>query len=322
MSPLVSICVPIYNVAPYIKRCARSLFEQDYKNIEYIFVNDGSTDDSMPRLEAVLATYPERQSMVHIYHNDRNHGLAYTRRKSIENSTGDYITCVDSDDWIEKNYVSCLVDEALRSKAEMVIALFIENWNNQRSIVHSFDSLRTSLPTNYLLNHCTALWGKLYLRKWLLAHPSYAPEGLDYGEDRIVMLQLEHHVHTISTISNSAYHYEHQPLSLTAHKTDYHFDCLIRYWQEAERLMREWGTWENNLDDLRQQQIEDKSVLLLQCSAHTRKKYADIFRDYERQYIPTLTKGVRIMAYLVHWHLWTLANWYQKFVNWRDNRKK
>lgn len=322
MNPLVSICVPVYNVAPYIERCVRSLMEQDYDNIEYIFVNDGSTDNSIKQLEDVLADYPERRAMVQIYHNDKNHGLAYTRKITIEKATGEYITCVDSDDWIDKNFISCLVEEAIHSQAEMVIALFFENWGEQRCIVHNLDALRTSLPTNYLLNHCTALWGKLYLRKWLSSHPIYTPEGLDYGEDRIVMLQLEHYVHTISTISNSAYHYEHQPQSLTAHKTDFHFECLIRYWQEAERLMREWETWENNLDYSRQQQIEDKSTLLLRCSTHTRKKYADIFREHERKYLHTLSSGLKVMAYLVHWHLWTLANWYQKFVNWRDNNRK
>lgn len=323
MTPLVSICVPVYNVAPYIERCVRSIMEQDYQNIEYIFVNDGSTDNSVQRLKTVLTEYPERKSMTHIYHNDRNHGLAYTRRVTIEKASGEYITCVDSDDWIEKNYVSCLVDEALRSKAEMVIALFIENWNNQRSIVHSFDSLRTSHPTNYLLNHCTTLWGKLYLRKWLLAHPSYAPEGLDYGEDRIVMLQLEHHVRTISTISNSAYHYEHQPQSITAHKTDYHFDCLIRYWQEAERLMREWGTWEQYASICQKQQVEDKIALMLHCNSNaTRRKYANLYREYELKHLNGLSAGFQIMGRLVHYHLWPLISVYQIYINWLNKRKK
>ncbi|MCQ2311440.1 MAG: glycosyltransferase [Paludibacteraceae bacterium] len=322
MNPLVSISVPVYNVAPYIERCVRSLMEQDYDNIEYVFVNDGSTDDSVGLLEQVVAEYPHRQSAVHIYHNDKNHGLAYTRRKSIENATGDYITCVDSDDWIDKNYVSCLVKEALRSEAEMVIALFIENWSDQRSIVHDFDSLRTSLPANYLVNHCTALWGKLYLRKWLLAHPMYAPEGLDYGEDRIVMLQMEHYVHTISTISDSAYHYVHQSQSITSVKTDKHFDCLIRYWQEAERLMRGWGVWEQNMEDCYRQQVEDKIALMLQCASNqTRRKYADLYRENEIANLKGLSPGFQLMGILVHYHLWPLISLHQVYIDWLIKRK-
>lgn len=321
MSPLVSICVPIYNVAPYIKRCARSLFEQDYKNIEYIFVNDGSTDDSMPRLEAVLATYPERQSMVHIYHNDRNHGLAYTRRISIEKATGEYIVCIDSDDWVDKNYISSLIQEAIASQADIVDAPYIEQYAGQQTYYPAYRHT-ASIFEDYLMDRVNHLSGKIIKRSLFLEHHCFAPEGLNYLEDRIALLHLCHYAQKISAISDSVYHYERQESSISFTKNDYHFECLMRYWQETERLMQSWGIWQQYQLVCLQKQIDDKSCLMLRCTADARKKYADIFRDYEKQYIPTLTKGVRIMAYLVHWHLWTLANWYQKFVNWKDNRKK
>lgn len=321
MSPLVSICVPIYNVAPYIERCARSLFEQDYKNIEYIFVNDGSTDDSMPRLEAVLATYPERQSMVHIYHNDRNHGLAYTRRISIEKATGEYIVCIDSDDWVDKNYISSLIQEAIASQADIVDAPYIEQYAGQQTYYPAYRHT-ASIFEDYLMDRVNHLSGKIIKRSLFLEHHCFAPEGLNYLEDRIALLHLCHYAQKISAISDSVYHYERQESSISFAKNDYHFECLMRYWQETERLMQSWGIWQQYQLVCLQKQIDDKSCLMLRCTADARKKYADIFRDYEKQYIPTLTKGVRIMAYLVHWHLWTLANWYQKFVNWRDNRKK
>lgn len=321
MSPLVSICVPIYNVAPYIKRCARSLFEQDYKNIEYIFVNDGSTDDSMPRLEAVLATYPERQSMVHIYHNDRNHGLAYTRRISIEKATGEYIVCIDSDDWVDKNYISSLIQEAIASQADIVDAPYIEQYAGQQTYYPAYRHT-ASIFEDYLMDRVNHLSGKIIKRSLFLEHHCFAPEGLNYLEDRIALLHLCHYAQKISAISDSVYHYERQESSISFTKNDYHFECLMRYWQETERLMQSWGIWQQYQLVCLQKQIDDKSCLMLRCTADAHKKYADIFRDYEKQYIPTLTKGVRIMAYLVHWHLWTLANWYQKFVNWRDNRKK
>ncbi|MCQ2078150.1 MAG: glycosyltransferase [Bacteroidaceae bacterium] len=321
MSPLVSICVPIYNVAPYIERCARSLFEQDYKNIEYIFVNDGSTDDSMPRLEAVLATYPERQSMVHIYHNDHNHGLAYTRRISIKKATGEYIVCIDSDDWVDKNYISSLIQEAIASQADIVDAPYIEQYAGQQTYYPAYRHT-ASIFEDYLMDRVNHLWGKIIKRSLFLEHHCFAPEGLNYLEDRIALLHLCHYAQKISAISDSVYHYERQESSISFAKNDYHFECLISYWQETERWMQSWGIWQQYQLVCLQKQIDDKSCLMLRCTADARKKYADIFRDYEKQYIPTLTKGVRIMAYLVHWHLWTLANWYQKFVNWRDNRKK
>ena len=67
-SPLVSILVPVYNVEPYFERCARSVFEQTYDNLEYIFVDDCSPDNSIQILERVLAEYPHRVNQVKIIH--------------------------------------------------------------------------------------------------------------------------------------------------------------------------------------------------------------------------------------------------------------
>lgn len=321
MSPLVSICVPIYNVAPYIERCARSLFEQDYKNIEYIFVNDGSTDDSMPRLEAVLATYPERQSMVHIYHNDRNHGLAYTRRISIEKATGEYIVCIDSDDWVDKNYISSLIQEAIASQADIVDAPYIEQYAGQQTYYPAYRHT-ASIFEDYLMDRVNHLSGKIIKRSLFLEHHCFAPEGLNYLEDRIALLHLCHYAQKISAISDSVYHYERQKSSISFTKNDYHFECLMRYWQETERLMQSWDIWKQYKPTCLRKQIEDKYGIMLRCSAEVRKEYADLFREHERKHIHALSTGLKIMAYLVHLHLWTLANWYQKFVNWRDNNRK
>lgn len=321
MTPLVSICVPIYNVAPYIERCVRSLMEQDYTNIEYIFVNDGSTDDSMQHLKAVLTEYPERQSMVHIYQNDHNHGLAYTRRKTIEKASGEYIACVDSDDWIEINYISSLIREAIASQADIIDAPFIEQYAEQQ-IYYAAYQPTDSIFRDCLMDRVSHLCCKIIKRSLFVEHNCFAPEGLNYLEDRITLLQLCHYAQKTSAISDSVYHYQRQESSISFAKNNYHFECLIRYWQVAESLMRSWDCWQQYQSICLQKQIEDKSCLMLRCTTDSRKKYADIFREHERKYLHTLSSGLKVMAYLVHWHLWTLANWYQKFVNWRDNNRK
>lgn len=321
MTPLVSICVPIYNVAPYIQRCVKSLMEQDYANIEYIFVNDCSTDNSVELLNNLLADYPEREAMVHLYHNDRNHGLAYTRRKTIENASGEYITCVDSDDWIEPNYISSLVTEALRSHSDIVDAPYIERSQKKEVYYTAYH------PTSNIFEDCLNdlichLCCKLIRRNLFVQYQCYAPTGMNYLEDRIILLQLCHYTHRVSSINNSVYHYERQGNSISFTKSSFHFHCLVQFWTEAERLMQEWGIWQQYQTTCLRQQIEDKTCLMLRCSPDTRKEFADLFRQHECPYIHTLSWGLKIMAILVHLHWWKAANLYQKYINWKDNKQK
>ena len=100
-NPKVSVIIPVYNVEKYIERCARSLLEQSLKDIEYIFVDDCSPDNSITMLENILKEYPERQPLVKILFHEPNRGLAYTRQEGVDAAKGEYIIHCDSDDWVE-----------------------------------------------------------------------------------------------------------------------------------------------------------------------------------------------------------------------------
>ena len=106
----VSILVPIYNVETYIHQCAVSLFEQTYNNIEYIFVDDASPDNSITILKDLIKRYPKREKDVRIITHEKNRGLAVARNTAISNATGDYIFIVDSDDYMEKQTIEWMVE--------------------------------------------------------------------------------------------------------------------------------------------------------------------------------------------------------------------
>ena len=80
----VTVAVPIYGVEKYIERCAVSLFEQTYSNIEYIFVNDCTCDNSMGILKSILDKYPERKKQVKIIVHEQNKGLGAARNTAIK----------------------------------------------------------------------------------------------------------------------------------------------------------------------------------------------------------------------------------------------
>ncbi len=99
----VSIIVPIYNVEKFIAKCAITLMEQDYKNIEYIFVNDCTPDNSMQVLSDTLTKYPNRKDDIKIINNAQNSGSSITRKNGLDIANGEYILFIDSDDWVELN---------------------------------------------------------------------------------------------------------------------------------------------------------------------------------------------------------------------------
>ena len=116
----VSILVPIYNVDKYIERCMRSIFEQTYRDIEYIFVDDCATDNSIEILQNVIQEYPDRKEHIRIISHEKNRGLAAARNTSVNNCQTDFLMHVDSDDYLEKNAVELLVNKQKETNADIV----------------------------------------------------------------------------------------------------------------------------------------------------------------------------------------------------------
>lgn len=315
MQPLISICVPVYNVAPYIERCVHSLMQQTYENLEYIFVDDCSTDDSISILQNVITKYPHKTEKVKIIFNDCNHGLAYTRRVSIESAQGEWILCVDSDDYIELDTVEHLHD-ALSLETEMVVGGYIDHnyyGNNIVDVSHTptKDILRAALEDDI-----SRLSGKLIKRN-LFAHPNthFAPEGLNYLEDRFVLFHLCGVIHHIVIINEPLYHYVQHSDSVSFSKTNYHFQCLMQYWQSVDKYLAKRQLANYYQETIYRQKIEDKVHLLHFCKdVSVCRKYADIFPEAEEHHPKLqLTRGKRLTRFLTKHHFWFLL-WLYKHV--------
>ena len=112
--PLISVIVPIYNVAPYVRECLDSVINQTYKNLQIILVNDGSTDES----ESIAREYlsDERIELV----CTKNGGLSRARNTGLEKAIGEYIYFIDSDDYIDLRFLEEMVEIARKYKIELV----------------------------------------------------------------------------------------------------------------------------------------------------------------------------------------------------------
>lgn len=190
----VSVCVPIYGVEKYIEQCAVSLFEQTYKDIEYIFVNDCTPDKSIEVLKSVIERYPERRGQVNIVTHEHNKGLGGARRTALLNATGDYIMHVDSDDYVAKNAVELLVNKAQESHADIVDCAFAEVANGKlvssKQPYHGKTDIYNGIILSRLGLITNQIWGRLIKRTLYTENNIINEDGVDLGEDYSVLPKL------------------------------------------------------------------------------------------------------------------------------------
>lgn len=116
MTEKITVIVPVYNVENYLDKCLDSVIKQTYKNIEIIVVNDGSTDNS----GEICQEYAQKDNRI-VYIEQGNAGLSAARNTGLDNMSGDYVTFVDSDDWIEQDYLETLYKKIVEYQADIAV---------------------------------------------------------------------------------------------------------------------------------------------------------------------------------------------------------
>ena len=230
---LVSILVPVFNVEPYVERCCRSLFEQTYENLEFVFVDDCSTDNSINIIEQVSSEYPSRRGQIQIVRHQKNRGLAASRNTALEVAKGDFLMLVDSDDWIEHNAVELLLQRQLQTNADIVYGQTTAHYqdydedliepyynNKEEMILHS---------TRLVVDH--VLWKRLYRRSLFVDNGIRWKEGWDYGEDHYMLPQLYWYANKIERIDTIIYHYNRWKVG-----------------KESPVIRKIWKMWSNELE--------------------------------------------------------------------------
>ena len=204
----VSILVPVYGVENYIEKCAITLFSQTFKNIEYIFVDDCSTDNSILKLNKVISLYPERAAAIKIVKHDRNRGVASARQTAIDAATSDYFLFVDSDDYIEIDMVELLYKKAIETSADIVFCPFFYEYKERKTKI--YDDIFSTDKVE-LINICfkgqPALWNKMIRRKLIVKNELKILPGINYGEDLSVVPQIIYYSEKFSLVQKPLYHY-------------------------------------------------------------------------------------------------------------------
>ena len=209
---IVSICVPIYGVEKYIKRCAISLFEQTYENIEYIFVNDCTSDNSIAILESVIEKYPNRKPYVQIITHEKNRGLAAARNTGVKSATGEFLMHVDSDDWIDKDCVRRCVYKQIEIDADIVNFDAVKHGKNYKIPLTHIETKNSFDLTLLILSRETlfTIWGRMIRLSLYKDNMISVKEGINMGEDYQVIPKIVYHAKKIGYIHDFLYHYNCQ----------------------------------------------------------------------------------------------------------------
>lgn len=216
--PMVSILVPVYGVEKYIERCAVSLMEQTYEDIEYIFVDDASPDQSIAVLEEVVARYPNRKSHVRVLHHEQNRGISATRNTLVNAASGRYFIEVDSDDYLATDAIERLAHASECAQSEIVIFDTIEIRESGEVQLSAEYQERVSYIKGLLqhTNRC-AHWNKFYRTDFYRSTEVKGVELIRLADDYAVTPRVVHQAKQISVLHEPLYYYETRNQSSYVH---------------------------------------------------------------------------------------------------------
>ena len=221
--PLISVIIPVGNVAPYLPRCLDSVLAQTYTNLEIIVVDDGATDGSA----AIAATYAQRDQRVKVYHQEPS-GVAAARNYGLQQVTAPYLTFVDADDYVAPDYVATMYQTLQTAAVPLAVAGICKIKlngkrvlcaTNEQKVVDTKTVLTAMLHDEYL-----AVYAKLYRTE--LWQGITFPVGRVY-EDVAVMYQVVARCERIALHTVPLYYYCRRGDSITARAFTPHYLDLI-----------------------------------------------------------------------------------------------
>lgn len=209
MNNLISIIIPVYNVEQYVNRCLDSIINQSYKKIEIILIDDGSSDNS----GKICDKYAEIDNRIKVIHKD-NGGVSSARNVGLEVATGEFLTFVDSDDYLPNNAIENLLT---MKEADFVFskAYLISNENKEiiengikESLYLNGKSVENDLISRFLKKDISgALWAKMYRRDIIEKNEIRFDNELDIGEDIIFNIIFCSNCVNYATVDAITYNY-------------------------------------------------------------------------------------------------------------------
>lgn len=196
---LVSIIVPFYNSEENIRRCINSIVNQTYANLEIILVDDGSTDNSL----TICEKYSKRDTRILTIHK-KNEGVSIARNTGIDSSHGEWITFVDSDDWLERDFISVLLEHS--KDADIIISNCTKNKEYYGEDIYDYVETYAKSISGTACHH------KIIRSSLIKNNRVYFASRFNYGEDTLFSLNLLQYCNGIKLLEYQGYHFTHSDI--------------------------------------------------------------------------------------------------------------
>lgn len=285
MNSLISVIVPIYNVEKYLNKCVNSIINQTYKNLEIILVDDGSPDNCPQMCD----DYAKKDSRIKVVHK-KNGGLSDARNAGMKVATGDYVSFIDSDDYISLDFHETLFQTMVDNDSDIVECSVVKFYENKKfdeyiddlkvTNYETVDALDGLISENPFKQH---VWNKLYKSSVALNIP-YAVGKLN--EDEFWTYQVFGKAKKVTRINKTMYYYFQRNSSIMGNGYN------IRRLDALEGKMNRQAYIEKNFPALTTKAKVDlygscmfayQSVLKL-MSGNDKKKACKIIKDYKNRY--------------------------------------
>ena len=243
-----SIIVPVYNVEKYLSQCIESILAQTYCEFELILVIDGSKDGSV----AVCGKYALLDNRVHII-LQKNKGLVSARKRGAKSANGDYIVCIDGDDYIHPNLLSRISEQIDKYPSIDMICYGYYEENSCGALVPNSQNIKEGrydnigyLQENYM--YCRllkkdnngllkyALWTKCVKADIYYESENNVPNNIKNGEDTLCSAWILSKIRTYSIIDFQGYYYRYNSSSLTHQRTTFDLINISNVKKELERI--------------------------------------------------------------------------------------
>ncbi len=207
---MISIIIPVYNVSQYLNECIQSVVNQSYKDFECILIDDGSSDGS----EMICDQWAQKDARIKVIHQ-LNQGVSTARNKGIAEAQGEYITFIDSDDWIDSNYLNELFQPIEKYNVDLVVCGLQQHYSDGTSKNYSYKTEIIKIEQQFTneftdINKKFLLFGpviKLYKRTIIQEHNIHFPPEYTYGEDLLFNYSYLEYVKAIYIVDQCLYHY-------------------------------------------------------------------------------------------------------------------
>ena len=292
-----SVIVPIYGVQEYIHKCVDSIIGQTYKNIEIVLVDDGSLDEC----GKICDEYAESDKRIKVVHKE-NGGLISARKAGDAIAKGDYIICVDGDDWIEKNYIEEMAHVIDKAKPDVVCCGFISEYPNK--------SVKHPIKFEYGLYNRKAMEKKIYTSLIQTKDATYFPphactkaikrtiyhrvqqsirDDFSIGEDAACTIPCIYEARSLCVMKECLYHYRINQSSMTNDKKPFS-------WNGPKSIYSSISSQIDLSKHHFQEQLDRKYVhelfLVIKSQFYRKEPYHKVKQDIDKKLDDSFTQNI------------------------------